>query len=245
MLHQRLDDRSAADRPFGPDDWQASMQRNAGQNGHMRNSADGESLDRIEAVQFGLFGRHLRQIPAAQWCRTPHTFSPIHTVPLKDAANRPHRRTGRDSLGLQLSMNSIRSVLAQRTALFEPTTDGQDLSLQGGRRTLGAFGSTRSVFPVHPVQSLSCGPLDPVMNRARGHTESRGNFAERLASAKRRDHRATAFGGAVFQPLGSPGLKLFPQVWQPYRRQARGLVPSPPCTQHTSVCVLPASIDVW
>jgi hypothetical protein len=74
-------------------------------------------------------------------------------------------------------------VFAQRTAFLEPTTDGQDPPLQGGRRTLSASGSPRSVLPVHAVETPAGGPLDPVANRTRGDAELGCDFAKRLGSA--------------------------------------------------------------
>jgi hypothetical protein len=89
-------------------------------------------------------------------------------------------------------MDRLHPIESQVTGLPQLATHGQNLLLDGGRRTVRVPWGPRVIVPIDAIQPPAFGPLDPVMDGVRAHAELVGDLAERSTTADGSNHGPTA-----------------------------------------------------
>jgi len=169
---------------------------------------DDQALDDVDAVQLGLPGGDIRQIPAGGRGRAARPLLAVQGSPAtEDAVDGPHRGDLADPLVLEGLVDGLRTD-GTEVALGQLLAALQHQILQVGRRAARPVRGTRAVREVHPIQPLALGPLDPVGYRGHPASELAGRFSDRLAATDGRHHGSTTLALTLclltaLSPLGS------------------------------------------
>jgi len=181
---------------------QAAIQRNSRQNAHRWPTKDGQSFDRVEAVQLDLPGSDARQIPAS-WRRWPTNPPPTveDTATPQNSTDRGNRGAGRYMPSFHFASNGDRAILSQGAAVLEPASDGKHLLLAGSIGAMRPARSRRKIAPSHPSQLSSLSTPKPSLHRTQGHPKANCYGTLRNSASNRSHDLASRFGGDVFQPF--------------------------------------------
>jgi len=111
----------------------------------------------------------------------------------ENPANGAHSGEEFNPLVLQRPLDRFRAELAQIACLLELTAQGQHKVLQfSGTFVGGPMRAPGAIRPVHAVQALRPGPLDPGLDRGKGYPKLRGDLPHRdPATHSRHDLVAT------------------------------------------------------
>jgi len=195
MLDERLDDPGCCDRPLvRPRADQAAMQRDGVEDLQIRAVLDGQALDDVEAVQLGLPCGHGGEIPARRWRRAAHPSlavqGPASPEDAADGADRGQRGRAPFQEGRE---DRLGAAVAQVAVLGQLPPQVQDQVLDAGWCASRRAGDGRSVLPIHPVQSRTACPLDPVVYRRLADTELTSDFVLGQAAPDGLDDLTTAW----------------------------------------------------
>ena len=176
------------------------MQTHAVEHHDVGAAADDQTLDEVEALQFGLSSRHGGQIPPGRRRRPTNPPPPVqHPSPQKDPADGPDRWERLDLASLQFPTDGLRAKLAQGTGLLElfPHLNHQVFDPSRGRSSL-ASSPARAIRPVDPVQTLILGSSHPDLDGPQADAELFGDRSHREALPNGSDDRPLPLLRGVF-----------------------------------------------
>ncbi len=200
VFHQAADNIGSGDRWTGPNTGNSSQNRDGGQDAQVSPSSNRQAFDGVEGIDLGSHRSDCRKIPALRRRRSADTASPIeNTLSFEDAANRSHRRTGRDRSRLQFASDGRCSDFSEDT-LLQLSSQGQHTRFDSLRRAGGRVGLRRQIVPTDAVQSLPAGPTQPMLDRRKRDAPMGRRRSLRHPLADGRDHLATLSRAQVFQP---------------------------------------------
>jgi hypothetical protein len=148
-----------------------------------------------------------------------------------DSANRG--RVG-ETLFPEGLLDGVRSIGTQITVPAELATQTQHPFFQLVNGSLAMVGGTGEVRPVHAIETLALGPLDPVDDGTGTHAEATSNGTNGLVLTNGRYHLATPVGDPVclfMKPSSGrrvfsySTLPLFGMYWQRTVRNVVAVVP--------------------
>jgi hypothetical protein len=149
---------------------------------------------RIKALQFGLGTGDVGQIPAFGRGGPPRSPATVQRAPAReDTVDGSHRRHRGDPLPQERLPDGVSTDGAQ-VAVSQFSPGLQDQILQGGLGAPGVVRCGRAIRPVHAIQTLPFGSLDPVGHGGDPHTELTGDGVQGLTSADSGDHGPTTLG---------------------------------------------------
>ncbi len=206
VFHQGIDDHFRADRAKRPSCRQPAMQRNSRQNRQLRPTADRQTFDRIETVQFGLSrrnrgryqprgggGRRIRRRPS----RTPQRRRIRLIVAIERQGIMRRAFISRWMAAAPYSPNGLRSFNQRRmvktccsmTASYVGY-DGEPTKDRSNRRD--------------PASGLR--HADTNVARYKGNAEVHRSHPRRGSASHGSHHGPSLIGGTVFEPLQAPGV---------------------------------------
>jgi len=208
---------------------QRAMQAGRSEHRDKRPTSDLQILDEVKAVQLGLAGGQIGQIPALGR-RGPAL--PMRTVEHPVTRKYPvDRRALRDSLNISALMqrqaDRVGSVLAQHAALAQVSSHAQDMLFQGRRRAVpGPTGL--QIREAHPVHALAASACNPVSRRAHTDPELLGYRSQALPLT----YRPNQLAAALFK-------RRFLAMTDPSKIQERYITPRPREHMTTSWLITP------
>jgi hypothetical protein len=199
--HEGVEDYLGRHRADGPRPREAAMEREGGQHVDVDPAFDHQVLDDIEAVQFRLRRGDLWEVPPPGRGRAADAVPAIEgATPLEDPTDRAHRRDRLDTRVAELAMDGRRPVLPEGAGHSEVAADGEDSVLDRGGRPVDQVRGGGAVRPVHPIQPLRPGPVDPAFDRRPAHSELARYRSDRLPSAHCFHHGSTSRLLSFFSP---------------------------------------------
>jgi hypothetical protein len=208
-------------RPRGD---QAAVAGDAGEDLDADAAPEGQPLDGVEAIEFGLAPGHVRQVPAPRGRGPPDPRAAVQAAaPLQDATDGTDRGHGRDAPRPQLAVDRRCTELAQVTGGAELVADGQHEVLHRVGAAVDRRGQAAGpIPPVDAVEPLAGGPAHPALDGAEGDAEAACDLAHRVTAADGfNDLSALLLGPAflamvVSWELGLPETtpcELTPECW--------------------------------
>jgi hypothetical protein len=116
---------------------------------------------------------------------------------LQDAMDSAYRGRVGETLFPQSLLDGVRPIGTQITVLAELATQPQHPFFQFVNGSLGMVGGTGAVRPVHAIETLTLGPLDPVDDGTGAHAEATSDDTKGLVLTNGSYHLATPFGDPV------------------------------------------------
>src|SRR5215469_2301884 len=211
------------------------MQRHTVENLHLVTALKGQAFDDVEAIQFHTALGQVGQIPASRRRRTANPAAAVQSpASLQDAMDSAYRGRVGETLSPESLLDGVRSIGTQITILAELATQTQHSFFQFVNGSLGMVGGTGAVRPVHAVEALALGPLDPVDDGTGAHAEAARDATNGLVLTNGSYHVATPLGDPVCL-LMKPSLgrrvfsynrpPLFGMYWQRTVRNVVAVVP--------------------
>ena len=198
---------------------QRAMQAGRSEHRDKRPTSDLQILDEVKAVQFGLAGGQIRQMPALGRRGPALSMRAIeHPVTRKYPVD---RRAPWDSLHSSVLMHRqadcIKSVLAQHAVLAQVSSHAQDMPFQGRRRAVPSP-TWLQVGEMHPVQAFAASTRRPVRRRAHTDRELSGYRSQALPLTYRPNQLAAALFKRRFLAMSDPS-KMQERYINPRQRE--------------------------
>jgi hypothetical protein len=131
----------------------------------MRATANGQPLDDVDAVDFGVAARDRRQIPAERWGWAAHTPATVQRpAPGQDAADRTHRRHHGHRPLNQRGVNRVRPELAEIARLLQLVSNPEHEILEHPRDASCRARPRRAIRPVHLLECTAPRPPHPQLD---------------------------------------------------------------------------------
>lgn len=166
-------------RGLGPGVGQASVQRDGRQDIDQRSVLDAKVFDQIEAVQFGLGGGDLRQVPTFRGRGATQTMLSVQgAATFQNPGDGSIRRDVGQTPVDQFLAESTRTILAERAMNLQVLSQVQKEVLHGRWRAAGMKGSAGLIGEIHPIQSLAGGVLNPALDGGLAEVELLGYHAQ-------------------------------------------------------------------
>jgi hypothetical protein len=157
--------------------------------------------DDVDAIALDLTGADPRQVPTARrgWAPRPSTTIQ-NSPPLQDATDRANRGDLALSLLDQFSPDRDITVLSQIACLLEFSAKFENLFLGILADPIGRLAQRtgKVVRPVHAIQPLFLGAINPAVNRTETESKTPGNRADRFALTDGSNHGSASSLDRVF-----------------------------------------------
>ena len=152
---------------------------------------DDQALDDVEAVQLRLGRGNLGQIPAAGRRRPTGPAAAVQRATAgEDAVDGPQRWQRSDAL-LPESLPDSGGPDGSQVAVGQLAPSLQHQVLHSGVGAAGLVRRVRAIRPVHAIQALAFGPLDPVRDSGDTNAEAAGDDAQGLTASHSGYHGST------------------------------------------------------
>ena len=211
MLKHGFHRGNRADARTGPGAWQRAEEGDDVEDLHQRPVLDGQVFEQVKAVEFGMAGGQIGEIPARRRGRVAATPVGIEdSMADQHTVNGAHGRAGPDTQATQFAVNGGRPVFAQVTAILEFFPQVQDQCFEFGFEALrDSRIAGWPVREVHAVQAPGAGTRTPALNGAQADTEVSCNLPLRKATTDKGNHRSANLFGWDFCFMFTPliGLK--------------------------------------
>jgi len=217
VLEEGLDCLPRGDAGAYPGSCQGTVKRDDVEHLHIDAAANDKAADNVEAIQLRLPIRHVGQIPAS-WRRG--TADPAPSIqdssPQQDPSDGADGRHGGCAVRQQFPMDRGGPNLPQVALRLKRLSNGDDSFFQFNRDTIGRAARTaRSIAPVHAIQPLVSGSIDPSSDCRAINAEPAGNLSNRSTAPNRTDHGTAPRRRRVFfssSVLESSSMKIISRV---------------------------------
>jgi len=174
-----------------------------------------QTLDNVEAVEFGPTCRQLGEVPTLRRRRAADPAPGIKcSSSLKDAADRPHRRYQRLASSHERAVEGPGSILAQITRLLQFASHADHEVLDRRFGPMDRPRDRRSIAPIDAVQGQIPGTSAPPLHGGEAHPMGPGHRSHRRAGPDLRDHRAPLLlpTSKCFLPIASYPQRFSPSI---------------------------------
>ena len=192
MLQSRLYTELSRHEGMRPATDQPTVERDDVEDFNPQPALNRQSLNDVEAVQFGALMGHIGQVPTQRRWRMTNTASRVESpTSLQDSSDGSNRRDSTVTLSDELLADGPSSEFTQDAVFFQFLSKPQHSLLSRRVRAPGSVRRARSVTPVDAVQPMTACPLNPQLNRAETHSDLSGNRPHRNSSSDSLYHLAS------------------------------------------------------
>jgi len=182
------------------------VQRDAVEDLDLGTILDHQPFHHVKAVQFPPLRGDLGQMPTRWWGRATGASLAVQGPPsFEDPVDGPHRGERFDLAALEGLVNGICPVEPQVTGLLQLVPHGQDQILDGGFGPCCRLGSAGAIVPVHSIEPLAAGVLDPMMDHGLADMEFVGDRVLRSTISDGGDDGSAARGLPITLLMAASG----------------------------------------